>query len=260
MSEYVLNSKNLIIPYFTLGDPSLAFTEKLVKKSFEAGADLIEIGIPFSDPVSDGPIIQASHQRALKKDPEIGIRKGLDLVQQVKKTCKKPIVFMVAANIVYAYGIKKFFSACSISGLDSCIIPDLCIEDADEYLNYSKLYKVGIVFLVSHLTKESRLEKIVQNSAPFVYLISSTGITGERESFASNLNEVVKKIKMIKNIPVCIGFGIREKTHVDFAHSVGDGAIIGSYFTELIKEQKSESEAISIIQRKIRSFKAIAIS
>ena len=260
MAKNLLKNKNMIIPYFTLGDPSLEFTEKLIKGSFEAGADLIEIGIPFSDPVADGPVIQASHQRALAKDPEIGIEKGLEVVRRVKKEHDKPILFMVAANIVYAYGIKNFFKDCSLSGLDSCIIPDLCIEDAEEYLKYSKFFKVGIVFLVSHLTKENRLKKIVKNSSPFVYLISSTGITGERDSFANNLNEIVNNIKAIKDIPVCIGFGVREKKHVDFVHSVGDGAIVGSYFSELIKEQKSESEAISIIQRKIRSFKAIAIS
>ncbi|RAP39207.1 tryptophan synthase subunit alpha [Candidatus Marinamargulisbacteria bacterium SCGC AAA071-K20] len=238
--------KKALIAYFTFGDPSISFSEELVLKAFENGADIIELGLPFSDPIADGPVIQASHFRALKKS-DISIYHALASVKKIKSKVEKPLVFMTAVNLVFQYGIETFFKQSKLHGLDGVIIPDLSIESAAPYIKAAKQNDIALIFLVSPLCNETRLKKIVKHSTGFVYLISSTGITGERQKLSKHLESLTKKIKKVKNIPVAVGFGISSKAQVKEVQKFADGAIIGSHFVKSIDSRKQSLISTEII-------------
>ncbi|MFT5171351.1 MAG: tryptophan synthase alpha chain, partial [Candidatus Marinamargulisbacteria bacterium] len=161
-SKHLISEGNAVIPYFTFGDPTMAFTEQLILASFEAGADLIEIGLPFSDPIADGPVIQTSHFRALKKNPTLNIPKAFDMVDRIKRKVDKPLVFMAASNLIYRFGLEEFFSEAEQVSLDGVIIPDLPVEEADDFRHFAKIYGIHLIFLVSPLCSRKRLERIVR--------------------------------------------------------------------------------------------------
>ena len=228
------NTSKLLIPYFTLGDPSISETETLVRGAFDNGAGIVEVGIPFSDPIADGPVIQASHLRALSSGESPTISAGFGMVQRVKQDYSKPIVFMLSVNLIISYGINEFFNDAKASGLNGVVIPDLPIEEADDYLAASRKARVAMVFLVSPLCSPSRLERIVNATDGFLYLISTTGTTGTRDTMPADLPEFVAKIKKIRNIPVAVGFGISKTSHVKSVLTYADGAIVGSHFVTLL--------------------------
>ena len=255
----LLNGGSAIIPYFTFGDPKPEFTEELVLKAFENGADCIEIGLPFSDPIADGPIIQASHKRALENTKKPTIKAALEMVKRIKgkqgDLHQKPIIFMGSVNLFINYGLDRFFEDAKKYSCDGVIIPDLSIEDADPYIKAAKLHDIPIIFLISPLCSEKRLKKITQNSQGFVYLLSSKGVTGLRTSISGDLSKIAKKIRKVKNIPIAVGFGISSREHVKTVHRFAEGAIIGSYFVNIIAQNaKSPQKAINIICKKIKEF------
>lgn len=236
--------KKVFIPYFTFGDPSIETTVTLIKASFDSGADIVELGIPFSDPIADGPVIQASHQRALTANPNVNLIEALRVVSQVRMTHSQPIVFMSAVNLVFHYGIDRFFQDAHRHGLDGVIIPDLPIEEAYEFARAAKGNKVSLIFLVSPLCSDKRMRKIVMASTGFVYLIASTGTTGARDSVSESLVGLVKKIKAIKDIPVVVGFGISSKSHIHTVWSFADGVIVGSYLVKMIEKKEDPIQGI----------------
>ena len=175
------------IPYFTFADPTIAFTKKLITQSFDAGASLIELGFPFSDPIADGPVIQASHQRALDNNPNISLDSALELVADVKKSYSQPLVFMLASNLIHRYGIESFFKEAKKHSLDGVVIPDLPIEESSDYQEAAQQYNIDIIYLVSPLCDKTRLRKIVEATSGFLYVISSTGTTGLRNKMSALL-------------------------------------------------------------------------
>jgi len=230
------NNQKALIPYFTLGDPNLDFTYDLVKASFEAGAAAIELGIPFSDPLADGPVIQTSHFRALTNQPNLNLDDALAFLKKIKKEFNKPIIFMCASNLIYHFGIEKFFALAQKNQLDAIVIPDLPYEENAPFYNLSTKYQVPLIFLISPLADKNRIKLIAQKAHGFIYLISSLGTTGERMSFAKNLQGITLEIKKNKDIPVVVGFGISKKEHLKEIFQFADGGIIGSYFVRLIAE------------------------
>jgi tryptophan synthase alpha chain len=240
--------EKMLIPYITLGDPSIATTESLVIGAFESGAGMVEIGIPFSDPIADGPVIQASHFRALSQSHAPTIQDGLDLVARVKRIYKKPIVLMSSVNLIMAYGVIRFFETAKAVGLDGIVIPDVSFEDAAMYLNEGQRHNVAVVLLVSPLCKPDRLVKIVKAAQGFLYVIATTGTTGARESMSQELPTFVARIKQIKDIPVAIGFGISRPEHVREVLGYADGAIVGSHFVGIL-ETEGEDAVLSEIRR-----------
>ncbi len=233
------NQKQTLIPYITFGDPSIEFTEELCEGVFSSGADIIELGLPFSDPIADGPVIQQSHQRALLKKADVTIKHAFSMVKRVKQNHKKPIIFMSTVNLILQYGVEEFFKDAAQNTLDGIVIPDLSIEAASQYLKQSKKAGVPIIFLISPLCDDLRLKRIVDASEGFVYLISNTGITGERDSISTSLTKIIKKIKKIKDIPVAIGFGISTPEHVKLVNKIADGAIVGSHLIKIINQNSS---------------------
>jgi len=250
------SKQKVLIPYTTFGDPTAAFTEKLIRQSFDAGAGIMELGIPFSDPIADGPIIQASHQRALKHlSGKPLLPAAFKMIERVKSDYSQPIVLMLSFNLVYIYGIKKFFKNAASAGVSGVVIPDLPVESADLVVPHAKRHKIATIFLASPLSGENRLKKIVKASTGFVYLISRTGTTGEGKGLNKNIRKLVTQIKRIHDIPVAVGFGIRSREQVQEVFGFADGAIVGSCFVRMIEENLGKpGVALDRIAKSISEF------
>ena len=252
LSECLAQNKQ-VIPYFTCGDLSLAFTYELVCQTFEQGIDILELGIPFSDPIADGPVIQESHQRALAVKPDVSLDDAFSIVNTVKQRYpNKHIVFMSAVNLIMKYGSDRFFKRAEEVGLSGVIIPDLDLEHGSDYVTYAKQRDICLINLVSPLCQSDRLKRVVHSSSGFVYLISSLGITGERSSFSDQLESLTAAIKAIKPIPVGVGFGISQPDHIKAVHSYADAAIVGSHLVDLLdRYQSNPVEALRMVKDRL---------
>jgi tryptophan synthase alpha chain len=240
------SKRKALITYITAGDPNLAATEKLVYALEKAGADIVELGIPFSDPLADGPVIQASHQRALKKD--VSLSQVFKLVANVRKKTQIPICFMLSYNLVVRYGEEKFYADCNKYGVDGTIIPDLSPEELPPLSSlrsdFSPLSRgrkeegVDTIFLIAPTSTDARIKLAAEKSSGFIYLISVAGITGKRQALADNLAVLVAKIKQFSKLPVAIGFGVSTPAQAAAAAKVADGVIVGSAIVDLIGKKK----------------------
>ena len=256
--ETVFKNQKVMIPYFTFGDPDIETTKKLICHSFESGAECIELGIPFSDPIADGPVIQDSHYRALTNDPKISIMKALKCVKDVKRIHSKPIIFMAAVNLIIQFGVERFFQKAATYQLDGIIIPDLTVEASNQFVKLASQYNISLILLASHLCEPKRLKKIATASSGFVYLISSTGTTGERSSFSSSSKKVTAQIKKIKDIPVVIGFGVSQPEHLSQLYKYADGAIVGSHLVSLFSNpSQSIDNNIKAVGKRIKELSSI---
>jgi len=200
-------AQKALIAYITAGDPSLAATEKLVYALEKAGADIIELGIPFSDPLADGPIIQASHQRALKNG--VALPDVFKLVGKLRRRTSVPICFMLSYNLVLQYGLERFYAECRRSGVNGAIVPDLPPEEmkiSDD--------QVGSIFLVAPTSTDGRIKLATEKATGFIYLVSVAGVTGQRRELSGDLGELVARIKHQTELPVAIGFGMRTHNKV----------------------------------------------
>ncbi|MDD5594006.1 MAG: tryptophan synthase subunit alpha [Candidatus Margulisbacteria bacterium] len=229
-------SRKALITYVTAGDPALGATEKLIYDLEKAGADIVELGIPFSDPLADGPVIQASHQRALKKN--VSLSDVFKLVAKVRKKTQIPICFMLAYNLVMKYGEDNFYRDCEKTGVDGVVIPDLPPEESRVTGHESRVDRIAFV---SPTSTESRIKLAAERATGFIYLISVAGITGKREAIAGNLAQLVEKIKKYSNLPIAIGFGISTPAQAAQAIKLADGVIVGSAIVDRIARKKINS-------------------
>ncbi len=223
-----LREKNqrAFIPYITCGDPSLEDTVKLIEVLEKNGADIIELGIPHSDPVADGKTIQNSVQRALKNDttPE----KVLKVIKKARKNRDIPIVLLTYYNIILQYGINEFISDFA-EVADGLIAADLPPEEASELITLSREHEFANIFLASPITPNKRLKKIIKATTGFLYVVSLLGVTGERDRVSQEVHECMKRMRAATDIPLCVGFGISHPTHVrEILHLGADGVIVGS--------------------------------
>ncbi|AOT69256.1 tryptophan synthase subunit alpha [Geosporobacter ferrireducens] len=226
-------NKKALIPYITCGDPELQTTEKLVFALEKAGADIIELGIPYSDPLADGPVIQRASQRALKNP--ITIDTIFEMITGLRRQTMIPLVFLVYYNAVFRYGTEKFLKNCNESGIDGLIIPDLPLEERKELYEQMKAYPVDLIPMAAP-TSEARIQEIVQVGSGFVYCISSKGVTGKRDTFENNLDQFMAQVKKHTSIPTAIGFGISGEEAVRKLKGLSDGLIVGSSIIEKIEE------------------------
>ncbi|PAB59496.1 tryptophan synthase subunit alpha [Anaeromicrobium sediminis] len=222
-----------LIAYITSGDPNLDRTLNLVLQMEKAGADIIELGIPYSDPLADGPVIQRAAQRALKVGTNID--SIFPMVFKVREKTEIPLVFLVYFNSIYRYGIKRFLDKCKDSGVDGLIIPDLPLEERRELNEVMKDYPIDLIPLVAP-TSEDRIRKIVSGAEGFVYCISSKGVTGTRDSFEVDLSNFINKVKKHTSIPLAIGFGISNEETIKKLKGLCDGLIVGSAIIEKVEE------------------------
>ncbi|MDD5428007.1 MAG: tryptophan synthase subunit alpha [Candidatus Omnitrophica bacterium] len=224
--------KKAFIAYITAGDPALAMTERAVLALEGAGVDIIELGIPFSDPVADGPTIQAASQRALKKGASL--KKIFAMVRALRRKTEMPLVFMTYFNPVFKFGLVKFFKTCREAGVDGVIIPDLSIEEAGETIALGRKNVVATIFLAAPTSPRKRIKEIAAKSRGFIYYVSLTGVTGARTKLPPEVAANVKAIKSITDKPVAVGFGISDAAQARTIAKCADGVIVGSAIVKMM--------------------------
>ncbi len=224
IAEAFKNGK-AFIPFITCGDPDLETTAAVVRAAVANGASLIELGIPFSDPTAEGPVIQGANLRALEGG--VTTDKVFDLVRDLRTDVTIPMVFMTYANVVFSYGADRFISTCKETGIDGLILPDLPYEEKEEFLPLCHKYGIDLISLIAP-TSENRIAMIAREAEGFIYLVSSLGVTGVRSEIKTDLESIVKVIRANTDTPVAIGFGISTPEQASKMAGISDGAIVGS--------------------------------
>ena len=232
IKEAFLNGK-AFIPFITCGDPDLETTAACVKAAVANGADLVELGIPFSDPTAEGPVIQGANIRALSAGTTTD--KIFDLVRELRKEISIPMVFMTYANVLFSYGSDRFISTCGQIGIDGLIIADLPYEEKEEFLEYCEKYDVDLISFVAP-TSENRIAMIASEAKGFIYVVSSLGVTGVRSEFNTDLESIVKLVRANTDVPCAIGFGISKPEQAKKMADISDGAIVGSAIIKLLEK------------------------
>lgn len=235
-------NKKAFIPFITCGDPDLETTGKIVRAAVENGADLIELGIPFSDPTAEGPVIQGANIRALSGG--VTTDKIFEFVRELRKDVKIPLVFMTYANVVFSYDAEKFISTCKEIGIDGLILPDLPFEEKGEFLPLCHKYGVDLISLIAP-TSDKRIAMIAKEAEGFLYIVSSLGVTGTRSKITTDLASIIKVVRENTDIPCAIGFGISTPEQAKKMAGLSDGAIVGSAIIKLIeKNGANAAEAV----------------
>ncbi len=225
--------RNAFVAFITAGDPNLETTSKLIISMAEAGTDLIELGLPFSDPVAEGPVIQRASQRALLAGTTTD--RIFDMLSGIKGSVKVPLAIMTYINPVFKYGYESFFKKCSECDIRGIIIPDLPFEEHGEILPYCRKYGVSLISMIAP-TSEERISMIATRSEGFIYCVSSMGVTGIRSSFDTKINEVISSIRSVSTTPVALGFGISTPEQAKELIQYADGIIVGSAIVKIIEE------------------------
>jgi tryptophan synthase alpha chain len=243
-----------IIAYITAGDPSLDATLRYVLAVAEAGADVIELGVPFSDPLADGPTIQRASERALKAGTTLaGV---LDLVRRIRESSEVPLILFGYYNPFYQMGLEKFATAASAAGADGVLTTDLTPEESEEYRRIMAAHRLDTIFLGAPTSTDARLEKIAAVSSGFLYLISRTGVTGAKDSLADELPGLVRRARAITKLPIAVGFGISLPGHVSVLGGLVDAAVVGSALVSEIEQAKSVDAAAAALAERVRSLKS----
>lgn len=263
MSNIHLNQKNhtsnirnafengkAFIAFITCGDPDLETTASVVRAAVENGADLIELGIPFSDPTAEGPVIQGANLRALKGG--VTTDKIFDLVRDLRRDVKVPMVFMTYANVVFSYGAEQFLSTCQKIGMDGLILPDLPFEEKEEFQPICQKYGIDLISLIAP-TSESRIAMIAKEAEGFLYIVSSLGVTGTRSEINTDLKSIVNVVRSNTGIPCAIGFGISTPEQAKKMADLSDGAIVGSAIVKLIEKYgKNAPEYVGVYVKNMK--------
>lgn len=226
------------IPFITCGDPDLETTAAVVRAAAVNGADLIELGIPFSDPTAEGPVIQGANLRALNGG--VTTDKIFDLVRELRRDVEVPMVFMTYANVVFSYGSQRFISTCREIGIDGLILPDVPYEEKEEFLPICRRYGVDLISLIAP-TSEDRIAMIAREAEGFLYIVSSLGVTGVRSEIKTDLGAIVETVRQNTDIPCAIGFGISTPEQAAKMAGISDGAIVGSAIVRLIEEHGKDA-------------------
>ena len=242
------SNKKAFIPFLTCGDPDLETTAEFIKVMEQAGADIIELGIPFSDPTAEGPVIQGANLRALKTG--VTTDKIFDMVEDVQKEVSVPLVFMTYANVVYSYGTKPFLERAKKAGIAGLILPDVPYEEKEEFDSVCKKYDMDLISLIAP-TSHERISMIAKEASGFVYCVSSLGVTGTRNEITTDIGAMVKLVKKAKDIPCAVGFGISTPEQAKKMAELSDGAIVGSAIVKLCG--KHGKDAVPYVKEYVKS-------
>ena len=245
-----------LVAYITAGDPSLDATEKIVLAAAEAGADVIELGVPFSDPVADGPTIQRASERALRAGATLA--SVLDLVGRLRSHTDVPLVLFSYFNPILQMGLGKFGEAAAAAGADGVLATDLTLEEADGYRAILRSNGLDTIFLVAPTSTDTRIENIARASSGFLYLISRAGVTGAREALPPELPGLARRIRKFTTLPIAVGFGISLPTHVTVLGGIADAAVVGSALVAEIEKAASPDAAAEAVAERIRALKRAA--
>ena len=238
------------IPFITCGDPSLEITEQLVYAMEEAGADLIELGIPFSDPTAEGPVIQEANVRALSGG--VTTDKVFDMVAKIRQKTAIPMVFMTYANVAFSYGTEHFIKKAAEVGMDGLILPDVPFEEKEEFDTVCKQYGLDLISLIAP-TSHERITQIAKEANGFVYCVSSLGVTGTRTQITTDIGGMVKLVKAVKDIPCAVGFGISNPEQAKKMAGQSDGVIVGSAIVKLCGQYGVE--CVPYVKEYVKSMK-----
>ena len=245
------NKRKAFIAYITAGDPNLSTTEQLVYAFEEAGVDLIELGVPFSDPMADGPTIQAASQRALKN--RVSLTDILALVARIRKRSEIPIALMTYYNPVFRLGDEAFCTAAFKAGVDGVIIPDLPPEEAQTLRRAALKNDISTIFFMAPTTTNERLKKTVQAATGFIYYVSLTGVTGARAELSKTITKDITRAKRLTDKPVCVGFGISNADQVRSAGKAADGVIVGSAIVKEIEKNKGQKDLVKNVANYVKT-------
>ena len=248
--------KPSFVAYVTCGDPDLATTHDIVMAAINAGAAVIELGVPFSDPLADGPTIQRASERALKSGTTLaGV---LELVKRIRQHSQVPLVLFGYYNPYYQMGLEKFAAAAAGAGVDGVLTTDLTPEESDEYRRIMAAHHLDTVFLGAPTSTDQRLGKIAAVSSGFLYLISRTGVTGAKDALADELPALVRRVRAVTKLPIAVGFGISLPGHVSVLGGLVDAAVVGSALVSEIEQAKSVDAAAAALAERVRSLKGAA--
>lgn len=226
--------RKAFMPFITAGDPDLDFTAAVIRELAARGCDMCEVGIPYSDPIADGPVIQASYTRALEK--KVKLAQILQTLTEVNRQVQSPVVTMVSYAIIYRHGLERYVAEAKAAGVAGAIVPDLLVEEADALAKICRREDFSLIQLVTPTTPRERAVRIANASSGFLYYVSVTGITGERSELPPQLLENVAWLREQTPLPICIGFGISQPQHVKLLAPVADGLIVGSAIVRRIAE------------------------
>ena len=245
-----------LIAYVTAGDPSLEASARIVLAAAEAGADIIELGVPFSDPVADGPVIQRASERALRNGATLaGI---LELVRDLGAHTDVPLVLFSYFNPILQMGLKKFAESAAEAGADGVLATDLTPEEADEYRATMQTHGLDTIFLAAPTSTDQRLERIANACSGFLYLVSRTGVTGAREALPEGLPSLVRRIRHLTTLPIAVGFGISLPSHVSVLGGIADAVVVGSALMAEVESAASVGAAVAAVAARVRTLKSAA--
>lgn len=233
-------NRKAFMPFVTAGDPDLEFTKAVIQELDARGCSMCEIGIPYSDPIADGPVIQASYTRAL--DKKIKLAQIFEMLEQVSPTVSMPLVTMVSYAIIFRHGLEAYVQRAKKAGISGAIVPDLLTEEAAELSAICKKEDFSLIQLVTPMTPKERALRIAETSTGFLYYVSVVGITGERTELPKELVDNVSWLRSQTDLPICIGFGINKPEHVKLLGPVSDGLIVGSAIVKRVANAESEGK------------------
>lgn len=242
--QNAFQDQKVFIGFITAGDPNLDKTQEFILEMERAGAGLVEIGIPFSDPIAEGPVIQNANIRALSAGCTTD--KIFSMVEELRQKTEIPLVFMAYANTLYKYGYEKFCNRCQEVGIDGMIVPDMPFEEKTELASVAKKYGLSVISMVAP-TSEKRIREIARESEGFLYVVSSLGVTGVRDNITTDVESIIRSIREVTDTPASVGFGINTKEQVHHYTSIADGAIVGSAIVKIV-EQYGEDAAPKIYE------------
>jgi tryptophan synthase alpha chain len=246
-SVFTKANHTALIPYITIGYPSVETTFKVVPLLASSGCDIVELGIPFSDPLADGPTIQQASCQALLQG--VTPRLCFEVAQELRRQVEIPLVFMTYYNPVLRFGLEKFCSKCAEVGIDGLIIPDLPPEEGEELEQSTRSHEIDLIYLLTPASTEERITLVVNRSSGFIYLVSLTGVTGPRDTLPKELESFVAKVRERTQKPLCVGFGISTPQQARRIAKVADGVIVGSRVIQLIEDDASLEKVGSFIKR-----------
>jgi tryptophan synthase alpha chain len=243
-----------LIAYVTCGDPDLARTREIVLDAIEAGADIVELGVPFSDPVADGPAIQRASQRALNQGTTL--QKVIDLAKEIRRHSEAGLIIFSYLNPIMRMGMTRFADAAQNAGIDGALVTDLPVEEASAYLSEMRRRELATIFLAAPTSTDDRLQRIAQASTGFVYAVSRTGVTGARRELTEDAEKLVRRIRKFTKLPVAVGFGISSAEQFAAVGKFADAAVVGSAIVETIERNPGrEAKAVGEFVKQLTSSK-----
>jgi tryptophan synthase alpha chain len=245
------------MPFVTAGDPDIAFTRELLPAAADAGADLFEVGFPFSDPIADGPVIQASYTRALDKNLKLAEVFAALRDTAARPNWKTPLVAMASYSLMFRKGPTEFIDTAKAAGVSGAVVPDMPVEEAEEFSKLARDRDFKLILLVTPTTSPARAEKVVKACSGFVYVVSVVGITGAREALPTALREQLARLRTMTDLPLCVGFGVSKPEHARDLKEIADGVIVGSAVVKKLEAAATDrAKALADVCQLVKELRA----